>query len=176
MARLSDREMVELFFSDMEGEGIGNNLSHYVNIMGFKIDGFISELNKRDDKQAFLRYSLLWLVTLENTYRMGWVDKRNEESVKTGHRLYEIFKDECTELEEELCYDGTIIDDAFTLDGYLVKIYPKEVMFVESLRMSHKTLQQSATRILFKALTLFPETSEKVKLLNDEYFYILSYI
>lgn len=180
--RKTGKEIAELILKDFDGKEMANEMSTFVNSFSIDKKGFLEGVSENTD--ALFDIIFLWLIKLRFLKKINYYDLRNEYSVKTGAKLAELFKEEVEAIERLYQYNGSLDYEDYESGMYWNELSDKEkedseykeieieteIMFVEAMSREHRTLQQSFSGLIFELLTLFPEFSQRLEELDDNFF------
>lgn len=156
MTRINDGKiMAKMFFEDYDGKDLSRSMSDFVNSFSFDKKGFLEYIEESEDKNKILNVLLLWLIKLEYLKDKKFFDLRNEYSVNIGTEIANLLHDKVVYVSDYCNYEGVISEEN-------LKPIDKEVVFVEEMGKTHRTLQQSFSGIVFEALLLFPEIKDEL--------------
>lgn len=155
-------KVLEMLSVRDSGGKTAESFTDLVNSSVFKSDDVVKELINANIQVQFdfLNICLLWIYKLDYlaTTDTQRYDQRNKYSVDTGNLIYRelkyymsgvLMRDEC---------DGVKTYQLSCKDDYLNDVdLPYEVSFVQYMSLSHRTLQEEFSEIVFKWLLIEQE-------------------
>lgn len=166
MAKLTGEQMKQVFKEESNVETLVSTFENFVNNFIVDTKKFNESLKNEEEavKVRFATISLLWIKKCNYLYLQDFYDLRNEYSVKIASEIYNLLGDKLKDFYPE--YEGYNKED---LKSYAekredakngVKPSPQsfEVLFVELMARSHRTLQQTFSGMIFNWLYIMSES------------------
>lgn len=148
-------EMVEKFKTEQDAKVLAEIMENFVNSFTPEVDEFIEGIKSAplEIKNKLTLISIAWIGKLKKFQDNNYYDGRNEYSVKTASEIFDLSEIFSAALMQPYLDEGCI--DAGTYeDGSEI---PFEIIFAYKMSISHRTLQQTFSSIVFKWLSLLQD-------------------
>lgn len=161
------KEMVEAFKIAENGKEIARIMDNFINPYGADVSGFIDNLKLEEDsvRNKFTLISLMWIKKLNYFKEANWFDGRNEYSVNTASKINSLLGESLNSYVDG--YDGTMDNGDYeyeqTESGEKISM---GMIFVEKMGRTHRTLQQSFSRVAFTWLSELENVATDETLVN----------